>query len=105
MRQVERLLGQLRIRTDLSVRIDPGAWIVSISQGDLLCEVVVPFDVHEWFATVKRTDDGAEVWSDWMEHYGADASELDAERAESIAAFVERAGREGIKSSLQIHPP
>ena len=92
-----------RERADLSIESQKDAWIVRVPRGDLVCDVTIPISVHEWFATVRRADDGAEVWSDWMDHYGAAEAELDAERAESISAFIQRAFTDGIRPPLAIH--
>ena len=58
-----------------------------------MCEVIVPHDVLEWYASVKRRRDKKELWSDWMDYSGYNDSskeKLEAEMAGDILAFVDR---------------
>jgi hypothetical protein len=103
MTRVEQFVESLRERSDVSVESQKDAWLVRVPRGDLVCDVIIPTSVHEWFATVRRADDRAELWSDWMDHYGAAEAELDAERANSISAFMERVFSDGIRPPLAIH--
>lgn len=103
MSRVEEFVRGLAARSDVSVESRQDAWIVRVPRGEFVCEVIIPVGVHEWFATVRRASDGGEVWSDWMDHYGSSKAELDAERAASISAFIERVVTDGIRLPLSIH--
>jgi hypothetical protein len=103
MTRVEQFVESLRERSDASVESQKDTWLVRVPRGDLVCDVIIPTLVHEWFATVRRADDGTQLWSDWMDHYGTAEAELDAERATSISAFTERVFSDGIRPPLAIH--
>ncbi len=103
MSHVEQLVSRLQERFEVSVESRKDSWLVRLPQDEFVCEVTIPVGVQEWFAAVKRADDGSEVWSDWMDHYGASESELDAERADSISSFIERVLSDGIRLPLSIH--
>lgn len=100
--RVGQLIRSLQERPDISVESRTDAWIVRVPRGEFVCEVTIPVRVQEWFATVQWADDGTEVGSDWMDHYGSSEQELDAERAESISAFIERVFRDGIRPPFSI---
>ena len=103
MSRVEQFVKNLQKRTDVIVESQEHSWLVRVPRGEFVCEVTIPVRVQEWFAAAKRAEDGSEVWSDWMDHYGADEPELDAERADSISAFIERVFTDGIQPPLSIH--
>lgn len=103
MSRVEQLVRSLEARSDVSVESHQDAWIVRVPRGEFVCDVTIPVSVHEWFAAVRRASDGGEVWSDWMDHYGSSKAELDAERAASISAFLERVFTDGIQPPLSIY--
>ena len=94
MSSIRQLIQQLRIRSDVGVADQSQSWLVSISKGrDLFCEVTIPHDVLEWFASVKHRRDKKELWSDWMDYSGYDdkpREQLEAEMAGDILAFIDR---------------
>jgi len=99
MTRVRKLVEELRSRSGLTVEDQKDAWLVHIPKGqEFVCEVTIPRDRFEWFASVKRIEDKKEAWGDWMDHYGSTDTELDAERAECILAFIERV----LRSELQL---
>ena len=106
MSRLRKLVNQLRTRGDLTVDDQQSAWVVRIPKGKaFVCEAMIPFDVLEWFASVKRTEDEREVWSDWMDYRGYDDSpdeKLEADMAEDIAAFVERVTTSELRLPLSI---
>src|ERR1043165_9989387 len=106
MSDLRKLVDQLRTRGDLTVDDQQSAWLVRIPKDKaLVCEVTIPFEVLEWFASVKRTEDATEVWSDWMDYRGYDDTsdkKLEADRAKDIAAFVERVTAAELRLPLSI---
>jgi hypothetical protein len=94
MTRIGHLIEQLRTRSDVGVFDQSQSWLVSITKGrDLICEVTVPHDVLEWFASVKHRRDKTELWSDWMDYSGYDDTpreKLEAEMAGDILAFIDR---------------
>jgi hypothetical protein len=106
MFRLRKLVNQLRTRGDLSVEDQQSAWLVRIPKGKaFVCEVTIPFEVLEWFASVRCTEDEKEVWSDWMDYRGYDDSsdeKLEADMAEDIAAFVERVATSELHLPLSI---
>lgn len=102
MSRVEQLMQSLRDRNELRVQEQSDAWVVTIPKGAAGdCRVTVPYRAYEWFADVTRN--GKQIWSDWMDHYGASGGELDAEMAEDIAAFIERVISSELRLPLQIY--
>lgn len=102
MSRVEQLIQSLRSRKDLLVQDQNDAWLVTIPKGPAgECRVTVPRRAFEWFADATR--DGKQLWSDWMDHYDANAAELDAEMARDIAAFIERVTSSELRLPLQIY--
>ena len=95
MSHISHLIEQLRTRSDVGVVDQPQSWLVIITKGrDLICEVTVPHDVLEWFASVKHRRDKTELWSDWMDYSGYDdrtRDQLEAEMAGDVLAFIDRA--------------
>ena len=91
---IHQLIEELRKRADVGVVGERQSWLVSITKGrDLVCEVTVPHDVLEWYASVKHRRDKKEVWSDWMDYSGYDdrtRETLEAEMAGDILAFIDR---------------
>ena len=102
MSQVHQLIDMFRSRADLNVTDERHAWLILIPKGSThVCRITVPRERFEWFADVRR--DGEEVWSDWMDHYGSQPPELDAEMAACIASFVERVTSQEMKLPLKIY--
>ena len=72
---------------------------------EFVCEVTVPHNVLEWFASVKQAPDAQEVWSDWMDYTGYDDSpmeKLEAEMADDILAFIDRVSASALVFPLSI---
>jgi hypothetical protein len=94
MTRINQLVEQLRVRPDVAVMDQEQSWIIIIIKGgDLVCEVTIPHDVLEWLASVTDLADKKEVWSDWMDYSGYDASpreKLEVQVASDILAFVDR---------------
>jgi hypothetical protein len=56
-------------------------------------EVLVPDRVFEWFVTVRSADSGAELFSDWVDHYpvaGETNVELESDMAASVIGLLAR---------------
>jgi hypothetical protein len=100
MSSLRKLVDQLRTRGDLTVDDQHNSWLVRIPKGNaFVCEVL------EWFASVKRTEDATEVWSDWMDYRGYDDGsdeKLEADMAKDIAAFMERVTTAELRFPLSI---
>ncbi len=94
MSRIHQLIEELRVRADVGVVDQAQSWLIIITKGrDLICEVTVPHDVLEWFASVRQRHDQKEVWSDWMDYVGYDDSpkeKLEVEMASHILAFIDR---------------
>jgi hypothetical protein len=92
MSSISQLIEDLRKRNDLRVANETDSWRICITKGrDWTCEIVVPHDVLEWHASVKRQSAFAEVWSDWMDYSGYDdrpKEVLQVEMANDIRDFV-----------------
>ena len=82
------------MRPDVGIVDETRSWLISITKGrDLICEVTVPHDVLEWYASVKHRRDKKEMWSDWMDYSGYDdrpREKLESEMADDILAFIDR---------------
>ena len=106
MTHIRQLIQELRVRSDVGVVDQPQSWLVIITKGrDLICEVTVPQDVLEWFATVKHRRDKIELWSDWMDYSSYDdrpREELEAEMAGDILAFINRVSTAELLLPLKI---
>ena len=91
--KVHAVIEKLKMRSDVSVEVSKTAWLIRIAKAeDIVCEVTVPIDwCFEWFVSVRRKGQKEEVWSDRMEHYGAPDDRLDAEMANDLLAFIDRA--------------
>ena len=109
MTRIGHLIEQLRTRSDVGVIDQSQSWLVSITKGrDLICEVTVPHDVLEWFASVKHRRDKTELWSDWMDYSGYDDSpreKLEVEMAGDILAFIDRVSTVEHLLPLKIYEP
>ena len=94
MTRIHQLIDELRTRAEMDVVDEEQSWLIQIAKGrDLICEVIVPHDVLEWFASVKHKQKKKELWSDWMDYSGYDNRprvELEAEMAHHILAFLDR---------------
>lgn len=94
MGRIRQLIEVLRKRSDMSIVEQKQSWLVVIPKGpDFVCEVTIPHEVHEWFASLKKRPDMQEVWSDWMDYTGYDDSpmeKLEAEMADDLIAFIDR---------------
>ena len=90
-----QLIEKLRTRSDVGVADDAQSWRIYISKGrDLVCEVMVPHDVLEWYASVTHRRDKKVLWSDWMDYSGYDdrpREQLEVEMARDLWAFIDRA--------------
>jgi hypothetical protein len=109
MTRIGQLIEQLRTRSNVGVVDQPQSWLVIITKGlDLICEITVPHDVLEWFASVKHRPDRTELWSDWMDYSGYDdkpREKLETEMASDILAFIDRVSTTEPLSSLKIYEP
>ena len=107
MSRIRQLIESLRRRSDVGVVEQEQSWLVVITKGkDLFCEVNIPRDVLEWFASVKQRQDKREVWSDWMDYKGYDdrsKEELEAEMADDILAFIDRVSVSKLVLPLKIY--
>jgi hypothetical protein len=107
MIRIRQLIEQLRTRSDVGVVDEAHSWLISITKGrDLVCEVTVPRDVLEWFASVKHRRDKKELWSDSMDYCGYDGrprEQLEIEMAGDVLAFVDRVSRAEQLLPLKIH--
>src|SRR5437868_948894 len=94
MTRIRQLIEELRKRADVGVADEAQSWRTIITKGrDLICQVTVPHDVLEWYASVKHRRDKKEVWSDWMDYSGYDdrpREKLESEMAGDILAFIDR---------------
>jgi len=94
MSRTHHLIEQLRRRSDVGVVDEAQSWRICITKGrDLICEVTVPHDVLEWYASVKQQRDQKELWSDWMDYSGYDdrsREQLELEMTTDILAFIDR---------------
>jgi hypothetical protein len=73
-----------------SISTDPvttlqDAWVVQVPKPDFIVKVTIPFDVLEWFVAV--TQDGRQVWSDWMDYYST-ANETKADMRKEMESDV-----------------
>ena len=109
MTRIGHLIEQLRPRSDVGVVDQPQSWLVIITKGrDLICEVTIPHNVLEWFASVKHRRDKTELWSDWMDYSGYDdkpREKLEAEMAGDILAFIDRVSTTEPLLPLKIYEP
>jgi hypothetical protein len=94
MSRIRHLIAELRRRSDVGVVDEAQSWRICITKGrDLICEVTVPHDVLEWFASVKHRRDKAELWFDSMDYSGYDdrpREQLEVEMAGDVLAFIDR---------------
>lgn len=108
MTAVHQLIAGLRARSDIGVADEPQSWRVSITKEKLFCEVTIPRDILEWFASVKEQQGQTEVWSDWMDYSGYDdrpRQELEIEMARDILAFINRVSDRPLILPLKIYEP
>jgi len=107
MRHIRQLIEELRACADIGVADETQSWLISIAKGpDLVCEVTVPHDVLEWYASVKHRRDKKEIWSDWMDYSGYDdkpKEKLEAEMAGDVLAFIDRVLNSEQLLPLKIH--
>jgi hypothetical protein len=107
MSRIQQLIESLRQRSDVGIVEQEQSWLVVITKGrDLFCEVTIPHDVLEWFASVKQRHDKREVWSDWMDYTGYDdrpTEQLEAEMADHILAFIDRVSVSELVLPLSIY--
>ena len=107
MNHVRQLIDSLRKRSDVAVVEQEQSWVVVMTKGrDLCCEVTIPRDVLEWFASVKRRQDKREVWSDCMDYDGYDdrpKERLESEMADDILSFIERVSASELVLPLRIY--
>jgi hypothetical protein len=101
------LIESLRTRSDVGIVDQKNSWLITINKGrDFVCEIIVPHDVLEWYATVKHRSEKKEMWSDWMDYSGYDDSpreKLEGDMAEDITAFVDRVSRSELCLPLEIY--
>ena len=94
MSAIPALIVKLRSRTDLSVVDETSAWLIRISRSDhSVCDIVVPHNALEWFASIVDGDSKHEIWSDWMDYSGYDKRPknlLEAEMTQDISDFIDR---------------
>lgn len=106
MSRIRQLIEVLRKRSDISIVDQQQSWLVVIPKGpDFVCEVTVPHEVLEWFASVKKRPDMQEAWSDWMDYTGYDDSpmeKLEAEMTNDIVAFIDRVSASELMFPLTI---
>ena len=95
------------MRADVGVVDETQSWLIIITKGrDLVCEVTIPHEVLEWYASVKHRRDKKEVWSDWMDYSGYDdrpREKLEVEMAGDILAFVDRVSKKEPLLPLKIY--
>ncbi len=106
MSRISQLIEVLRNRSDVGIVEREQSWLVVIPKGhDFVCEVTIPHEVLEWFASVKQRPDMREVWSDWMDYTGYDDSpmeKLEADMADDITAFIDRVSTSELVLPLSI---
>lgn len=94
MSRIRPLIEMLRKRSEMGIVEQKQSWLVVIPKGpDFVCEVTIPHEVLEWFASVKKRPEMQEAWSDWMDYTSYDDSpmeKLEAEMADDILAFIDR---------------
>ena len=107
MSRIHQLIESLQQRSDVGIVEQEQSWLVVITKGrDLFCEVTIPRDVLEWFASVKQQHDKQEVWSDWMDYAGYDdrpKEKLEAEMADDILSFIDRVSASELVLPLSIY--
>lgn len=95
------------MRNDVGIVEHEQSWVVMITKGrGMFCEVTIPRDVLEWFASVQHRHDKRELWSDWMDYTGYDdrtKEQLEAEMADNILAFIDRVSAYELVLPLSIH--
>ena len=102
--KVRAVIEKLKMRSDISVEVGKTAWLIRIAKPEnIVCEVTVPIDwCFEWFVSVRRNGQKEEVWSDWMEHYGAPDERLDAEMADDLLSFIDRAVQSNVSTPINL---
>jgi hypothetical protein len=109
MTRIRQLIEELRKRSDVGVADEAQSWRIYISKGrDLVCEVTVPHDILEWFASVKHRHNKTELWSDSMDYSGYDdrtREQLEIEMAGDVLAFIDRASTKVPLLPLKIYDP
>lgn len=107
MNHIRQLIEELRRRSDVGIVEEKQSWLIIITKGqDLICEITIPHNVLEWYASAKHRQEKKEVWSDWMDYSGYDASpkeKLEAKMADDILAFVDRVSVSEPLLPLQIY--
>lgn len=107
MSAIHSMIDNLKHRPDVGLLKQKESWLLSISKGSkYICEVTVPFEVLEWFASVKEKKEKKEVWSDWMDYHGYDDTQekkLNESMAEDIFRFVDRLSKEPLILPLNIY--
>jgi len=109
MNAIHNLISEIKQWPDIFVLEQNESWLLTIPKGEeYTCEITVPFEVLEWFASVKEKKEKKEVWSDWMDYEGYDRTpktELEKMMAEHIFDFADRTSKEPIKLPLEIYQP
>jgi len=107
MNEIHKLISKIKERPDILVLEQRESWLLTIPKGsEYTCEITVPFEVLEWFASVKEKKEKKEVWSDWMDYEGYDKTpkiELEKMMAKHILDFADRTSKEPIKLPLNIY--
>jgi hypothetical protein len=109
MNAIPLMIERMRMRPDVGV-VDQGqSWRLLIPKGEThFCEVTVPHAVFEWFASVRDSDEGKEVWSDWMDYEGYNDSsqaELEESMADDVERFIDRVSKVPLCLPLSIYQP
>lgn len=107
MTRIHQLIEQFRGRADVGVVDQAQSWLIIITKGrDLVCEVTIPHDVLEWFASVTQRHYNKKVWSDWMDYSGYDdrpKEQLELKMAGDILAFVDRVSQTELLLQLKLY--
>ena len=104
MEKIIQLIESLRERSDSVVDNCVHSWRIGIKlREDQICEVIVPHNVLEWYASVRILTEKKEIWSDWMDYEGYDDRPKEAlaeDMARDINNFMDR-----VKSENYRFPP
>lgn len=107
MNRIHELIQELKKRPDVGIIDNENSWAAIISGGkDLICEVIIPHEVLEWHASVKRRRENKEIWSDWMDYSGYNdlpKEKLEAEMADDLLAFITRMSESGLRPPYGIY--
>lgn len=103
------MIERMRTRPDVGVVDQEQSWKLVIPKGGAyICEVTVPHQVLEWFASVRDRRENKEAWSDWTDYEGYDdtpKSDLEDSMADDVERFIDRVSKDPLKLPLSLDEP